>query len=217
MNNCVYCNTLAEDEDHIPSRNLYKGIAKKIKSIKVPSCKECNNGFSKDEVFFRDLIVSLAYEQSLSAAALFESAIKRSIIKTPGLAKRMFKQMELVDLYSKDGIFLGKKTIIKLKENDHERIFNVLDKYIKGLFYHHFRQPLLSDWVIKHYWLTPKLENKLANTLKLLKWQKIDENIFIYGYNFVPDTYQSIWCLIFFKRPLFISFVLDAATAQKKK
>lgn len=212
---CVYCNAIAEDEDHIPSKNSYKGIIQNIKPIKVPSCKKCNNGLSKDEVFFRDVIVNLRYDKSLSATALLESVIKRSIIRKPALAKKLFSKMKLIDLYSKDGIFLDKKTMIKFEENDHKRIFNVLDKYIKGLFYQNFRQPFPPDWFIKHHWLTPELESKLS-ILNNLNWQKIDENIFSYGFNFVPNTHQSIWCLIFFKKPLFVSFAIDNAIVQKE-
>ncbi|MGB2762131.1 MAG: hypothetical protein WBC21_01165 [Minisyncoccales bacterium] len=212
--NCIYCGKPAEDEDHIPSRNLYKGIIKNINPIKVPSCRNCNNSFSKDEVYFRDLISSLRYEQSITATCLFDSVIKRSIIKKPGLAKKMFNQMSLVNFYSKGGIYLGRKTAIKI---DHKRVFNVLDKYIKGLFYHHFGQAILNDWIISHHWLTPQFEKRVIDILKKLKWKRVQKNVFVYGYNFVPNTYQSIWCLVFFGQPIFYSLVLDNETANKNR
>jgi len=214
MKKCVFCGGISEDKDHIPSKNLYKGITKNISPIKIPSCKKCNNGFSKDEVYFRDLIAILLNERSISATQLFEGSIKRSIKKTPALAMSMFKQMALVDYYSKGGIYLGKRTAMKITKSDHKRVFNVLDKYIKGLFYYQFQKVLPSDWIIKHFWLNPKMEAKLAHLIKTFNWRIVDENIFIYGYNFVPSTHQSIWCLVFFKKPLFFSFVLDSTTAK---
>jgi len=214
MKKCVFCGEIQEDWDHIPSKNLYKGITKNINPIKIPSCKKCNNGFSKDEVYFRDLIAILLNERSISATQLFEGPIKRSIKKVPGLAMSMFKKMALVDYYSKGGIYLGKRTTISISESDHERVFNVLDKYIKALFYYQFQKILPPDWIVKHFWLTPKMEEKLAHLIKALNWRIVDKNIFVYGYNFVPSTNQSVWCLIFFNKPLFFSFVLDPATAK---
>lgn len=214
---CVYCGNPAEDEDHIPSRNLYKGVAKNIKPIKVPSCKKCNKSFSKDEVFFRDLIVGSRYDYSLTATQLFNTAISRSIRRNPSLGWQMFKQMSLVNLKTPSGIYLGKKTAFKFTSQDHSRVFNVLDKYIKGLFFYQFNKVLPKDWIIKHFWMTKKFEQKVLSTLRDLTWKIINENIFAYGCNWVPNTNQSIWCLVFFGKPFFYSFVLDPVTAKNFK
>lgn len=213
---CAYCGGKAETLDHIPSRNLYKEVGDLV-PIKVPSCKDCNTGFSRDEEYFRSVVVAITYKESLTATTLFNGPIKRSIRYRPYLAMKMFRQMIPVELYSKNGIFLDKKAAVITTKEDRKRIFNVCDKYIKGLFLNEFKQLLPSEWVIKHAWLTAKLEGTLQKQLRTLRWEVINEHIFVYGYNSIPTTHQSVWCLAFFGRPLFFSFVLDKETANSFK
>lgn len=214
---CVYCGKTAKNEDHIPSRNLYKGVAKNFRPIKVPSCIACNNSLSKNEEFFRDLIVASRYNYSITATQLFDSVVSRSIRRNPGLALRMFKQMFPANLKTLGGIYLGKRTGIKMTKETHKRVFNVLDKYIRGLFWYQFKEIVPNDWIIKHFWVTLKLEKKILSSLKNFKWNVLNRDIFYYGCDWVPNTYQSIWCLVFFGKPFFYSFVLDPQTANRNK
>ena len=127
----------------------------------------------------------------------------------------MFNQMNVVDYYSKGGIYLGKKTALHITKKDHQRVFNILDKYIKGLFYHHFNKRIPNDWAIRHHWLVRKFEEKVVDTLKDMRWERVKEDTFVYGFNSVPKTHQSIWCLIFFSQPLFYTFVIDKKNAER--
>ena len=60
---CVYCNCLMEEEtrDHVPSKCLFPKGTPGL--VTVPSCKECNKGFAKDEEYFRQM-VTFALESS---------------------------------------------------------------------------------------------------------------------------------------------------------
>ena len=211
---CIYCGAVADTKDHIPSKNLYREIDKNFNPIKIPSCKKCNSDLSKDEEYFRNVISSIQYENSISASTLFETAVKRSMQRKPSLGISIWKQMSLVDFYNPSGIYLGKKTAWELTEENYERIFRVLDKYIKGLFFHHFCETIPKDWIIKHVWLMPKNEEMLGKAAKEFKWVILNENIFLYGFNSFPKTHQSIWCLVFYGKPFFFSFVLDPKTAK---
>lgn len=211
---CVYCGSVADTREHIPARNLLQDT-KDIHFITVPSCRGCNSRFQKDEEFFRQFLVSMLYEQSPVASFLLDNPVARSMKRRPALGMQMFKQMSLVDLYNKGGIYLGKKTALHITKQDHKRVFSVLDKYIKGLFFHHFGNPIPDDWLINHHWLTPKFEEKVVPTLKDMRWERIKEDTFVYGFNSVPATHQSIWCLIFFGQPLFYSFVIDKENAER--
>lgn len=211
---CIFCGKLADTREHIPARNLYKDIGK-LNPITVPSCSECNKNFSKDEEYFRNVMTSIQYENSISAGALFETTVKRSMQRKPSLGFSIFNQMSLIDIYCPSGVYMGRKTAWKLTQEDHGRIFRVLDKYIKGLFFHRFDETVPADWIIKHVWLMPKNEEMLGKAAKEFKWVILNENIFIYGFNSVPKTHQSLWCLVFYGRPFFFSFVLDPKTAKK--
>lgn len=211
---CVYCGQNADTREHIPAKNLVRDKAS-VRFITVPSCGKCNSGFQKDEEFFRQLLVSILYKQSPVATFLLNNPVARSMKRRPALGMQMFKQMKVVDFYSKEGVYFGKKTALNISKKDHQRVFRVLDKYIKGLFFHHFGKIVPQDWVLKHSWLTRKFEEKVVGTLKDMRWERIKEDTFVYGFNSVPQTHQSIWCLIFFGQPLFYTFVIDKKNAEK--
>ncbi len=210
INVCVFCKKTANTKEHIPAKQFFKGISDK-NLITVPSCNSCNKGFQKDEVFFRQFWVSMLMDRSKVAKKLMNSEITRSIKRTPALGYQMFNQMQLVDAYTKSGIYVGKKTMYRMSGLDKKRINGVVTKIIKGLFFNEFKQVLPEDWEIKIIWITPLIEKnlKLIETAKTLKWNVIKEDTFAYGVNYVPNTFQSIWIIDFFMIPLFYILVLD--------
>ena len=182
---CVYCGLEAGTRDHIPSRNLYPST-EGVNFITVPSCQACNVTFAKDEEYFRLITTAMTYEQSPSSTELLDNKVAHSITKRPALGISFFNQMSLVDVYSTDGQYIDKKTGIHMDKTHHKRIFSVLDKYIKGLFFHHFNRPIPQDWVLKHHWLTPKFEEKVIHTLNEMRWPQLHKDqVFDYGYNSV--------------------------------
>lgn len=214
---CIYCGNLADTQEHIPAKQLFKGLTKES-LITVPSCQKCNQGYQKDEDFFRQFFSGMLMDRSKYAQQLMENEVTRSIKRKPALARQMFSQMKLVEVYTKTGIYLGKQTMYKVSNSDKSRINKVVEKIIKGLFYHHFQQLLPEDWIIRIIWITPAKDKQLGleEIAKTLKWNIVNEEIFAYGFNFVPETFQSIWILDFFKIPLFYVLVLDKNTAKKE-
>ena len=94
--------------------------------IIVPSCVECNHRFSLDEEYFRYYVCALAEEYSLYARQVFFSQIKRSIWRKHQIGFKLLKRMELVEIHTKSGLYLGKATQIQLTEDDRKRFDNVL-------------------------------------------------------------------------------------------
>jgi hypothetical protein len=156
-------------------------------------------------------------ERSPEAKKLMDGEISRSILRTPALGHQMFSQMKLVDAYTKSGLYKGKMTMYSISDNDKLRINRVVNKIIKGLFFHEFGQILPEDWIVKIIWITPKVERELnlAKIAKTPKWNVIKEDTFAYWINYVPVTFQSILMLDFFKIPLFYILVLDRRTAKQ--
>jgi len=217
---CVYCGVVLtkakKERDHIPSKALFPKGKSITKPIIVPSCGKCNRSFSKDEEYFRNFLLNLSESKSFIAFQLFWTKLKRSIQKRSSIGFKEMKRMKLVDFYSKGGIYLGKKTLIKISDEDWKRYFKVLDKYIKGLYYHHLNCRLEDiGFVIKHSWLEPKnLEPKL---LKTIKWNTDNKAVFIYGYSFVKKTNQAIFITVFYENVMFISLVASKANFKKFK
>ncbi len=218
INICIFCKRAADTREHIPAKHFFKGVSDK-NLITVPSCDSCNKGFQKDEYFFRQFWVSMLMDRSKDAKQLMNSEIIRSIKRTPALGYQMFSQMQLVNAYTKSGIYIGKKTMYRISDLDKKRISTVVIKIVKGLFFNEFKQVLPEDWEIKIIWITPQTEKnlKLVELAKTLKWNVIKEDTFAYGVNYFPNTFQSIWIIDFFRTPLFYILVLDEETKKIKK
>jgi hypothetical protein len=214
---CIFCGKVADTREHIPAKQFFKGSPDKP-LITVPSCHECNAGFQKDEDFFRQFYVSMLMERSSEAKKLMDGEISRSILRTPALGYQMFSQMKLVDAYNRSGLYKGKMTMYSVSDDDKVRINRVVNKIIRGLFFHEFGQTLPEDWIIKIIWITPKVEMelKLDDMAKEPRWRVIKEDTFAYWVNEVPNTFQSIWMLDFFKIPLFYVLVLDRKTTKQE-
>lgn len=93
INGCIYCGGAADTRDHVPSRVFLDSPYPENLPV-VGACRECNQGFSKDEEYFVCWIesaratctdpnkikrpsVARAMERSPALRARIESAIKR--------------------------------------------------------------------------------------------------------------------------------------------
>lgn len=208
---CIYCLKVADTEDEIPSRNLFpEGIGPK-KYIKVPSCSECNYGFSLDEEWFRYFVCSVAEPYSFYARQVFFSQGKRSIQRRPQIGFKLKKRMKLVKIYTKSGLYLGKATLIKPTEDDWQRFDNVLDKYIKSLVFYELKNILPGEYNIKHETFLPNDHIlDIMPRIKSFKWNIINKDIFRYGFNWVPGSYKSIWIIVFYNSVSCKSLVFKA-------
>jgi len=214
---CVYCGQAADSEDHIPSKNLIAPeFRAKTKFVKVQSCKKCNESYSKDEEFLRNLFVTVVQEYSVGAATLFNTKVRRSIEKRPHLKKMLINNMSLVEIFTPAGIFLGKRTKTEVPSSDRQRIFNVMDKYVKGLASFHFGGQFPDDYIIRHKWAD---KDDPVDEEENFIWSDLNMDTFIYGFWRIPESFTSIWIFIFFKRLFFNSIVFrkDSDWAKRIK
>lgn len=221
---CAYCLEAREvTRDHVVSNALFPDEYIRKNVIIAPSCKECNNGFSLDEEFFRNFVCGISAGVSPEAKTLFHSKIKRALTRKPKLAFQTFNAMQLVNLFSRKGKYLGIKTRWNISEEDWRRYFRVLDKYIKGLIYHELGSPLPKGYLIKHFVVTEDNLPQFIEYSKFLgKWNRDNEDVFSYGYNFVPNTFNSVWMTVFYKNMYFPTMVMtqeqiDLAAQEKKQ
>lgn len=214
--NCIYCGKVADTREHIPPKQFFKGTLGNP-LVTVPSCKACNAGFQKDEDFFRQFYASMLMERSLEAKKLMEGEVSRSILRSPALGHQMFSQMKLVDAYTRSGLYTGKMTMYTVSDSDKARINRVVNKIIKSLFFHEFGQTIPEGWIIKIIWITLEVEKtqKLDEMAKEERWRVIKKDTFAYWVNHIPQTFQSVWLLDFFKIPLFYALVLDKKSQRE--
>lgn len=216
---CVYCGAVATTRDHLPTRNLFPDT-KLVQFLKIPACLSCNNGLSKDELFFRDLVAALGLETSISAKLLFNSKIRSSVQRNPSVAKRIFSMMDLVDLMSPGGIILDTKTKVTIQKEEKERIDRVVTKYAKGLFYHHFGQPMPKDHSIRITILPGKLLSEKAEVLSIVKTippVRKFLDVFAYGYATVPETKNVVWLMSFYGKMSLLVMTVDQEVVERNE
>jgi hypothetical protein len=127
--------------------------------------------------------------------------------------------MSKVDYYTNSGLYLGKRTAIKMTDNEWDRIFDILTKNIKGLFYHHFDSTIPTNFVIKHFQMSgDEIKEKHPDVLPTITWEiPRYDYVFRYGYAKVPDMTDSIWLTDYFKNAGFMSFVRDPKNIKENK
>lgn len=116
---CVYCGKDAgETKDHVPPKCLLpKPFPANL--LTVPSCITCNGGLSKDEEYFRLMIVGLMCHTP-EADLLFDGPVSRSMDRNAKMEDLMFGSLRPAD------------TAVIL-DVDYPRIFRVAEKIARGL------------------------------------------------------------------------------------
>jgi hypothetical protein len=62
---CVYCGSVAESSDHTPPRCLLPPkLPSNLQAMTVPACKECNNGYSNDELRAAAMICTVSFTEA---------------------------------------------------------------------------------------------------------------------------------------------------------
>jgi hypothetical protein len=143
---CSYCGEhIATDNEHVFPRNLYP-ISKaqsRVQRLTIPSCNECNNGWSDDEVHFRN-ILALAGEPNDARRELWQTTIRRSFEKLDG-ARRLKDLIETLRPVEING-----EKRHKVYPGQDDRVIRVVKKIIRGLCHHHGVMSAVSDqrvWV----------------------------------------------------------------------
>lgn len=118
---CIYCGTNAGSTgDHVPPRSL---IRKPYPTNlwTVPCCTDCNLGFSRDEEYFRLMIIGM-YCHTPESEELFDGPISRSMDRNARIEELMFGSLRPA----------RGEVILDL---DHPRIFRVAEKIARGLHF----------------------------------------------------------------------------------
>ncbi len=111
---CVFCGVQDKvKEDHVPPKNLFVGFPDE-ELIKVPGCKSCNEGSSKDDEYFRAFLIPqediASHPQAQKLNRIVREKFDASELK--GLESRMYSQLHAKDVYTPAGIYLGQKNLI---------------------------------------------------------------------------------------------------------
>ncbi len=146
---CYLCGELGADtRDHVPSRAFlprsnYHGKPR----ITLPAHRTCNEQFSADEEYVRDLLAPSSLELNLRGVSDVLNASIRALGTKAG-AKRREKFLEkavVIHKRTKSGLYAGKALGIPFER---ERVNRVGTKIARGIIYHDLRAVVPQDAVI---------------------------------------------------------------------
>ena len=203
-NNCYICGRQAETRDHIPPKGIFEN-PRPTDLITVPACNECNNIYATDDEYFRWFIATASAENP-TAEKLIDNKILPRFRRRPALLNRILGGLRSVDIYSPGGIFLEQRPAFDF---DRARIQKVVEKIVKGLYWHNKRCYRLSDkYFVKDFILNPKppSEEIIKAVLSLPFGQVGRGEVFCYHYwKYPKDEGITAWFLWFFKKTLILA------------
>jgi hypothetical protein len=144
---CAYCGSAApEARDHIPPKGMF-GRPCPSDLLTVPCCERCRSGWSKDDEYFRTVVLSADNLQADPRTAKVTKSLLRSLVKLSkkGFSHLMGKSLTIVELLTKSGLLVGKRPGIKIDSN---RVTRVLVRILRALFYREFGFPVPGDYTV---------------------------------------------------------------------
>lgn len=138
INGCIYCGEPADTRDHVPSRIFLEQPYPENLPV-VGCCRECNQGFSKDEEYLACLIEA-ALAGSADPNGIKRASVARSLQRSPALQARIEAAKRQVD-----------DRIEYAPESD--RVINVMLKLARGHAAFELSQPCREN--PDHFWCGP--------------------------------------------------------------
>ncbi len=133
MTTCIYCQGPGETSDHVPPQCFF-GQPLPDDMITVPACETCNRGFSSDDEFVRNMLVSVAEAENHPVAKRsLLSKRTRSLRRSRRLYQRTLHTLRPVELVSEGGIILGRSYAMDFNQPQVDRFFRRL---VRGLIFH---------------------------------------------------------------------------------
>jgi hypothetical protein len=151
---CFLCDEIATSGDHVPPLGLFPtSIRGSCKFLEVPACQKHNHGSTRDDEYFRLVLATASSENETALKLIGERVLRR------GKNGRLRSQLLLENLRRTMKPILVKREYGLLEEMhmyeiDRPRFQAIVDKIVRGLFWHHN-----GHRVANGYYVTPYLRN----------------------------------------------------------
>jgi hypothetical protein len=208
---CVYCGNISNDKDHIPPKNLF---AERKELITVPSCNTCNQGFSKDDEYFRLVLTINENVETNEEAQNVLNKVHRSFAKPKkqGFVNSIAKNTKIVPRYSASGLFLGYAPTFEFSQ---VRLNNVARRIAIGLYFLEKGNRLSSDCKVESF-MTFNFANDVSEYTKPYRdllsiayhngqSKVVGNKVFRYWFSFMeefdePYDEKSVWLFRFYEK-----------------
>jgi hypothetical protein len=146
---CVFCGkSPAKTRDHIPPKGIF--ARPRPAMITVPACLRCNRSISKIEEAFRVYLSLRVGINNDSTSKLWNDEVMRTLKHNPRLRNRIIRSMGPLGVRSPAGIILTEGIGGPWPSAAHDPI---IEKTIRGLYFHHYSEILADRVRIKVQWL----------------------------------------------------------------
>ncbi len=182
---CMFCGQeIAAGEltsEHFVPKGLWEKGHRPTGMKTLPAHKTCNEGFAKDNEYFRDVFAMEAgAERDPAAVRVREGALKRKGESRPGSIAKTLKNVGLKPVRTQAGIYLGLQPAFEV---DRERVARVLLNVMKGIFYVSQREPM-PQCFITAVWDARELPRDVVEqaTSFMVPWQSFGDSAFACRY-----------------------------------
>lgn len=128
----------ATTRDHVfPAALFHKPRPSNL--IRVPACQPCNAGLQEDEQYFRFFTLLGRNYYNPAARRLWNEGMRPYIRRSPRFAVRLLRNIQRLEVRTPGGIYLGR---VEAHRAEDARIDRVIEKIVRGLYYHRTREPL---------------------------------------------------------------------------
>jgi len=210
---CAYCGKRNAHltKDHVFPKSLYppSKAGSRVQRLTVPACRQCNQRWSDDEAYFRD-ILAVAGEANAPRQELWKSKVLPSFGKVDGRRRVCDLFREMVSFKTSDG---GTRYMVYPGRDG--RVMRVVKKIIRGLsFYHEIASPLSEQQV----WADVMTYSMPREALEQMKYHPREQDIAEYRYVVLnEDGINSWWLITFFNQVQFVGAVSISAAGLSWK
>jgi hypothetical protein len=198
---CAYC---GQDkgpfqDEHVVPRCLWDS-KRPSHMITVPACGPCNQGYGKDEEYFRTVLVAMAGEgQHPEVERLLEGKVKRGLVRNSALRGELTRGFGRRPRVMPSGLFAGWGWSFEL---DLPRFSRGVEKTVRGLFAYKTGRPLASEYTVRvfpgnSFWQDLGFQNLLA---KMSEWAGVGDEVFqCCCTRDAADLDVSAWLFVYYK------------------
>ncbi|GAB5525423.1 MAG: hypothetical protein Roseis2KO_32950 [Roseivirga sp.] len=208
LGKCAICGEAKEcTRDHLPPKGIFVP-PRPSNLVTVRACKDCNNGSSKDDEEFMVYLAMHVAGYSKKGEKLFKTALK-SLRHNKKLKRQIIRSMKPVNLTTPGGVFLGKGASIPWNNEVHNKI---IERTIRGLYYHHYGEILGDKVEIETYW-HDRFPEHLNSYIVNKDW--MGENEFLYIHTNIHDSpLSSMWVFEFYGAHWASGMTIDKALPE---
>lgn len=146
---CALCGQEeAKTVDHVVPRGIFP--APRGDMITVPSCFKCNHGASTREEAFRVYLSLHVGIDTPETRALWDNHALRTLKHNKKLTRKLLRNSKMVYVQTPSGIIYDRR-LAGLWDSDAHDV--VIERMIRGLYYHHFHEILGDKVTCRVQWL----------------------------------------------------------------